>query len=140
MSAMTSTPPGASAAARSRNSARFSPPSRWWIASEETMAWGGEVEGRHRQPVGRGAAGRARPLPHLGRTVEGEHPAGRKAVQQRAAQQPLAGAQLDQQRAVVRRRDQLAADGDLPLALGHEVAAVVEEPARVVLVPAFGAP
>jgi len=34
-----------------RNSARFSPPSRWWIASEETMACGGSAKARQSRPA-----------------------------------------------------------------------------------------
>ena len=141
---MISTPPPASATAKSWNSVRFSGPSRWWIASEETMVRRlregapvptGEVERGDCQPVRLIVASRSRPLAHLRRAVEREHPAGREAFQQRAAQQPLAGAQLDQERAIGRGRDQIGDDADLPLAVRHEVAAVVQERAGVTLVP-----
>ena len=81
------------------------------------------------------AAGGLRLLQHLRRAIERQDAAVGKALQQRAAEQPFAGAQLDQQGARLGRRDEVGDDLDLALAFRHEIAPVVQEAPGMVLVP-----
>ncbi|TIL74744.1 MAG: hypothetical protein E5Y89_20720 [Mesorhizobium sp.] len=81
------------------------------------------------------AAGGLRLLQHLRRAVERQDMAVGKALQQRAAEQPLAGAQLDQQATRRGLRNEVSDDPDLALAVRHEITPVVQKAARMVLVP-----
>ncbi|RRI00158.1 hypothetical protein EH240_17630 [Mesorhizobium tamadayense] len=86
------------------------------------------------QSVGMIAAGLLCPFEHRTRSVERQHPAVRKSLQQGLAKQPLAGAEFDQQ-AARRRWDQVGDHVDLALAFWNKVAPVVQKAAGIFLGP-----